>query len=59
MRTIVVISDRLAYVGSVALADFSPRRSGVARVLMDAFVAGFRNAGCWVLDHRCDAASVA
>ncbi|HEV8637623.1 MAG TPA: hypothetical protein VG370_25675 [Chloroflexota bacterium] len=59
MRTIVVVSDQLAYVGPVALADFSPRPPGVARVVMDAFVARYRNAGWRVLDHRCDAASAA
>ena len=59
MRTIVVLSDRLAYAGPVALTDFAPYAPWVARVVMDAFVARYRNAGWRVLDHRCDAASAA
>ena len=54
MRTIVVLSDRLAYAGPVALTDFAPYAPWVARVVMDAFVAGYRNAGWQELDHRCD-----
>jgi hypothetical protein len=59
VRSIVVLSDRLAYAGPVALTDFSPCAPWVARVVMDAFVAGYRNVGWRVLDHRCDAASAA
>jgi hypothetical protein len=55
----IVASDHLGYVGPVALADFWPRPPGVARRVMDAFVAQHRNAGGRVLDHRCDAAAAA
>jgi hypothetical protein len=52
MRTIVVVSDQLAYLGSVALPAFSASAPGEARAAMDAFVARYRNAGWRVLDHR-------
>ena len=53
--TIVVVSDRLAYAGGVALADFSRRSAGLAGVTIDAIVGQHRNAGDWVVDRRREA----
>jgi hypothetical protein len=50
--TIVVVSDRLAYAGSVALVELGPCPPGIARVVMDARVAQHRNAGWRVVDRR-------
>jgi hypothetical protein len=59
MRTIVVVSDRLGYVGTLVVADYAWLEPAAARAAMDAFVARYRGAGWRVVDHRQDTASAA
>jgi len=59
MRTIVVVSDRLGYVGALVVADYAALAPAAARAAMDGFVARYRGAGWRVVDHRQEAASAA
>jgi hypothetical protein len=59
MRTIVVVSDRLGYVGALVVADYTWLSPPAARAAMDGFVARYRKAGWRVVDHRQDTATAA
>jgi hypothetical protein len=59
MRTIVVVSDRLAYAGALVVADYAWLAPAAARLAMDGFVARYRGAGWRVVDHRPEAAAAA
>ena len=58
-RTIVAVSDTLAYANGWAIADFRAAAPGCARAQMDAFLAKYRAAGWWVVDQRPDAGQAA
>ena len=58
-RTIVVVSDALAYVNGWAMADYRRESPVRARDLMDLFIAKYRNAGWPVVDERAEAAAAA
>lgn len=51
-RTIVVVSDALAYVNGHVVADFRLWRGGSATTAMDVLLDKYRAAGWRVLDHR-------
>jgi hypothetical protein len=52
MRTIVVVSDTLAYTSGIPIADYSAFSAERAVALMDLFVAKYRAAGWEVVEHR-------
>lgn len=52
MRKIVIVSDRLAYVGDVPVADYRDRSPAEARVLMELLAGKYRAGGWTVVDAR-------
>lgn len=52
MRKIVIVSDRLAYLGDVPVADYRDRSSLQAHELMEQFAAKYRAGGWMVVDMR-------
>jgi hypothetical protein len=58
-RTIVAVSDRLAYANGWAIADYRAEPAGTARAQMDAFLAKYRLAGWWIVDQRPEASQAA
>lgn len=58
-RTILVVSDGLAYVNGWVMVDYRAEPPGRARELMNLFVARYRRAGWPVVDKRPLAAAAA
>ena len=58
-RTIVAVSDTLAYLNGWAIADYRAAPPQAARAQMDAFLAKYRLAGWWIVDQRPEAGQAA
>ena len=52
MRKIVIVSDRLAYVGDLPFADYRDRSAAEARASMELLAGKYRAAGWTVVDAR-------
>jgi hypothetical protein len=52
VRKVVIVNDRLAYIGDVVAADYRDRSPDAARAAMEQFAEKYRAGGWAVVDTR-------